>query len=65
MVALSRYYVLKAVNMNKRQLTKFFKDQGLNKEQVSYAHVLKSMYGSTPLEKIIEMAKDYQPLKAV
>lgn len=49
--------------MNKRQLTKFFKEAGLNKEQISYAHVLKRLYASTKLERIIEMAKEYQSLK--
>jgi hypothetical protein len=50
--------------MNKRELTKFFKAAGLNKEQIQYAHVLKSMYGSTPLERIVEMAKDYQSMSS-
>ena len=45
--------------MNKRQLTKFFKEQGLNKDQISYAHVLKRMYATTPIERIVEMAKTY------
>ena len=49
--------------MNKRQLTKFFKDSGLNKEQISYAHVLKRLYGSTSLQRIVEMAKTYESLK--
>lgn len=48
--------------MNKRELTKTFKAAGLNKEQIDYAHTLKQMYGSTKIERIIEMAREYQPL---
>jgi hypothetical protein len=45
--------------MNKREYTKIFKAAGLNKDQISYAHTLRSMYATTPLERIIEMAREY------
>ncbi len=35
----------------------------LDARQVSYLKTLKSMYASTPNERLLEMAKDYQPLK--
>ena len=45
--------------MTKRELTKIFKAAGLNKDQIDYAHTLKQMYGTTSLERIIEMAREY------
>lgn len=51
--------------MTKRDFTKIFKQAGLSKDQINYAHTLRSMYSKTPIEKIIEMAKDYQSLTVV
>jgi len=44
--------------MTRRECTKKFKEAGLTKEQISYAHTLMRMY-LVPIERIIEMAKEY------
>lgn len=51
--------------MTKRELKKFFKEKGLDKYQIDYAVFLKQMYSTTALDRIAEMARDYQPLSAV
>jgi hypothetical protein len=48
--------------MTKREYTKIFKAAGLTKDQIDYAHTLRSMYCTTSLERIIEMAKQYIPM---
>lgn len=44
------------------EFTRYFKNAVLNKNQISYAHTLRSMYSKTDLLRIVEMAKDYQEM---
>lgn len=43
------------------QIKPILKEHGLNKNQLSYAKTLKSMYDVT-IERLIEMSKGYQEL---
>jgi hypothetical protein len=43
--------------------TRAFKAAGLDKGQISYAHTLKRMFSSWTLEKVIQEARNYQPMQ--
>lgn len=49
----------------KAELTAVFKSAGLTKEQISYAHTIKQMFSSWPVEKVIAEAKNYVPMTVV